>query len=72
MLGKLIKNYRYQNNILQKDMAVKLKVSKAQMSKIERGIHPPKGDLTLRILHVLIPTLKNDLTYLEMMEEIKQ
>ena len=69
VLGSLIKTYREKNNILQKDMAIKLGVSKSQLSKIERHLHDPKGDLSLKILKMLIPTLTNDLVYLEVLNE---
>lgn len=56
-LGSILKQYRAVHNLQQKDLAVLINVSKAQLSKIESGIHSPKFELSYRILRLLIPDL---------------
>lgn len=64
-LGLLIRHYRKKHGILQKTMAQTLSVSKAQLSKIEMQKHEPKGELSLKILEILIPSIKSDILLLE-------
>jgi transcriptional regulator with XRE-family HTH domain len=42
-LGPILRQYRIKNDILQKDMAARLKISGAQLSKLEMGHHEPLG-----------------------------
>lgn len=56
-LGLMIRAHREQHGIRQNFMANKLGCSKSQLSKIETGKHDPKGELTLRILELLIPDI---------------
>lgn len=67
-VGKLLRSYRKRRKILCKDMAKTLGVSHAQLSKIEMGKHDPKGELTLRILDVLMPNFHTELERLDRME----
>ncbi len=64
-LGPLLRYHRLTNGMLSKDVAFRLGVSKAQYSKIEMGKHDPKGDLALRMIQLLIPSLESFIFELE-------
>jgi transcriptional regulator with XRE-family HTH domain len=53
-LGPILRQYRATKNMAQKDLCPILKLSKAQISKLEAGKHKPSEDTVLRILEFLI------------------
>jgi transcriptional regulator with XRE-family HTH domain len=69
--GLVLKAYRAKHNLFQKDLALKLNISKAQLSKIESGIHEPMGGFVMGALKLLIPSLENEIMLLEIESEHK-
>lgn len=69
-LGLLLRHYRAKHGIAQNAMAYHLKVSPAQLSKIEMLKHEPKGDLALKMLEIMIPSIKDEIMLLEANAEL--
>ena len=71
--GPIIRAYRAKNNLFQKQLAERVGISRAQLSKIESGIHQPEGKFTMALLKLLVPNLENELLLLEIeAEQIKK
>lgn len=71
-LGSLLRYYRIKRGITQRVMAKQLNLEPSNLSSIEAGKQQPRGNLTLKILEILLPSLKSDILLLEAnMEQFK-
>ncbi len=59
LLANIIKSYRVQKNVYQKEMAKLIGCSHANLCKIEAGQIEPKSEVVLNILKLCLPNFEN-------------
>lgn len=52
MLGKILRNYRKQNNLTQEQLAIILNISSNYISKLEREVSTPSSELAIIITYL--------------------
>jgi len=70
-LGPLLRSHRIRAGLKQSEYAKRLQISKAQMSKLEAGLHTPIEGTVLKMLQILLPDLGRAILEVEAQLESK-